>query len=120
MCVCVHVCGITSRCTSLNNDFSEGFDTANPDCIAACNPSTAQSSITLFDTYTYDTTWGGGAATTTLAPTAWPLCSNDLTAAVCVYSEPNNYHSVVHLRHGGRGAVRGQQVDARRPAAVWF
>jgi hypothetical protein len=95
---------------SLANDFSEGFDASNQECSASCSPAAAQTSIALLDALSYDTVWGGAAARTIVSPTAWPLCNNDLTAAVCVYAQANNYHSAIYFRHGGRGSVIGSQV----------
>lgn len=64
----------------------------------------------MLDQLAYDTTWGGVAARTPVSPTAWPVCNNDLLAATCVYAHPNNYHSAVYFRDGGRASVIGTQV----------
>jgi hypothetical protein len=104
----LHRCNGMRR--SLVNDFSEGFDASNQACSASCSPSAPQTSIAMVDALSYDTVWGGAAARTYVSPTAWPLCNNDLTAAVCVYAHANNYHSTIYFRHGGRGSVVGSQV----------
>jgi len=64
----------------------------------------------MIDTLSYDTVWGAGSARTYLSPTVWPLCNNDLSAAVCVYSHPSNYHSAVYFRNGGRASAIGTEV----------
>jgi hypothetical protein len=64
----------------------------------------------MIDALSYDTVWGGGSARTYLSPTVWPLCNSDFSAAVCVYSHPSNYHSVLYFRNGGRASVIGTEV----------
>ena len=96
--------------SSLLNDFSEGWDSSNEQCSASCNPAAAQTSVVLADQLPYDTLWGGAAARTILSPTTWPLCDNDLSGALCVYANPNNYHSAIYFRNGGRSSVIGMQV----------
>ena len=95
---------------SLHNDFSEGWDPANPSCWTSCDPTSGQNAIALVDGLSYDAVWGAGHARTFVSPTAWQLCDNDLAAAQCVYANADSYHSAVYFRHGARSAVIGAQV----------
>ncbi len=82
----------------------------NTACAASCSPDVGQTSIAMIDALSYDSVWGGGPARTYMSPAVWPLCNNDFSAAVCVYSHPSNDHSAVYFRNGGRASVIGTEV----------
>jgi hypothetical protein len=91
----------------LSNDYSDGYDLNNAACSAACNAANQQTLISLEDTYSFDSFWGGSTTAQTTMGSPWAVCNNDLVGPMCVYPAPNNSHFSLYFRSTGRRSVIG-------------
>jgi len=95
---------------ALSYDYSDGFESNNAACSAACNATNLQTLISLKDAYSFDQMWGGPATAQTTMGSPWAICDNNLISTTCVYPASNNSHFSVYFQSTGRRSIIGSML----------